>query len=285
MGNRPGEQMSAWRRLRLKGVVPLEVWDLVTECGPLWECRDLPDFPRLLMQAIEDLRVGRGLRIGGALPAEVCRCVDFLFVGGGDTHRPGLAEALAGGTLPFYISPDGVFVGEAGGFALLREAGLSGPVVDVGQTAIKVSTESQRLILPRRFEQLPLASVVGEGKEQFRRGLREFVAGAIRQALGCRQSPLPGGALVLALPCELDACCVPGPCSYPGLEGDAAFVEDVLHLAGLGGWTALVLNDAELAAASARRSPHVPADRTTLVLTLGFGVGAALLLPGDGHVL
>jgi len=277
--------MSAWRRLRLKGVVPLEVWDLVTECGPLWECRDLPEFPRLLMQAIEDLRVARGVRIGGPLPLEVFRRIDFLFVGGGDARRPGLAEALAGGTLPVHISPDGAFVGEAGGFALLREAGLSGLVVDVGQTAIKVSTAGQRLMLPRQFEQLPLASVVREGPERLRPGLREFVAGAIQQALGCRQRPLPCGALVLALPCELDDRCVPGPCSYPGLEGDAAFVEGVLHLAGLGGWTVLVLNDAELAAASARRCPHVPADRTTLVLTLGFGVGAALLLPGDGHVL
>src|SRR5262249_23032433 len=155
--------------------------------------------------------------------------------------------------LPFHISPDGAFVGEAGGFALLREAGLSGLVVDVGQTAIKVSTESQRLIVPRQFEQLPLASVVGGGQERVRPWMRYCVADAIQQALGCKQSPLPYGALVLALPCELDDRCVPGPCSYAGLEGDAAFVEDVLHLAGLGGWTALVLNDAELVAASARQ--------------------------------
>jgi hypothetical protein len=264
----------------------------MTERGSLWECRDLPEFPRLLMQAVEELRAGTARRASGLSPPDICRRIEFLFVGGGDADRPGLAEALAGGSLPYHISPEEAFVGEAGGLALLRQERLDGLVIDVGQTAIKISAANRRLMVPRDFERLPLA----EGKkEKVRAALREFVAEAIRRAGGV--SPLSAAktqgayaprspwGIVLALPCELDDDCVPGPCSYAGLEGDTTFVEDILRLADMEGVPALVLNDAELAAASARLSPHVPADRITLVLTLGFGVGGALLRPGEGHAL
>jgi hypothetical protein len=257
-------------------VVPLEVWDLLTEHGPLWQCRDLPDWPALLLRAIEDLREGRARRAGGEPLPDECRRIDFLFVGGGGARRAGLVEVLAGGRLPCHISSAGAFVGEAGGFALLRRAGLAGAVVDLGQTALKVSTPGRRLVVPRPLWRLPL-TCPAEGTEEPRGALRDFVAAAIRQVPG------PADGVVLALPCEVDDDRVPGPCSYVGLEGDRVFVADVLRRAGLSGVTALVLNDAELAAASARLSPHVPPDRTTLVLTLGFGVGAALLLPGDRH--
>jgi hypothetical protein len=276
MGNRHRKQAPHPRRLRLSSVRALELWDLLTERGPLWECRDLPAFPTLLMRAIDDVLAGKARRAGGPPPPEDCRRIGHLFLGGGGSHAPGLAEALERGPLPFCLSADGAFVGEAGGLALLCQAGLAGLVVDVGQTAIKVSTLSRRLLVPRCFEQLPVGAADGLARQ----ALRDLVAGAIRQAL-----PFPVEAIVLALPCELDEDCLPGPCSYACLEGDDTFIEEVLRAAGLEGVPAFILNDAELAAASARLSPDVPADRVTLVLTLGFGVGAALLMPEDAHVV
>ena len=48
-------------------------------------------------------------------------------------------------------------------------------------------------------------------------------------------------------------------------------------LAGLAGLSLFVLNDAELAALSARLDSRLAGFRKVLVLTLGFGIGAALI--------
>jgi hypothetical protein len=84
-------------------------------------------------------------------------------------------------------------------------------------------------------------------------------------------------AVVLALPAELDDAGCPEGSSYPGLQGDRDLVAAVLARAGIPEARAVLLNDGELAALSAKRV--VPAAATALVLTIGFGIGGALLLP------
>ena len=108
--------------------------------------------------------------------------------------------------------------------------------------------------------------------------MRSFVASALRLHEISR-----AGVVVLALPCDFPAD-VPGPCSYAGLEGDADFVEAVLAEAGLADRHCVYLNDAVLAALSVRESVagRLPA---TLVVTLGFGVGGALLEGGQFDAL
>ncbi len=68
---------------------------------------------------------------------------------------------------------------------------------------------------------------------------------------------------------------MPEGSSYIGMKGDASLIPDSLDLAGLSPRIALLLNDAELAAVSAGVDPRVRGK--VLVLTIGFGVGAALL--------
>ena len=81
-------------------------------------------------------------------------------------------------------------------------------------------------------------------------------------------------AIALALPCAIDPDGTLGLCTYPWREGDP-FAEDVLIAAGLEAVPAWLLNDAELAAAGVAAAR--PCDETTLVLTIGFGIGSALV--------
>ena len=113
-----------------------------------------------------------------------------------------------------------------------------------------------------------------EADEQ-RLELRRFLA----EHLQASATNIPVEGLVIALPSRLDDDGVPEGSSYEGMAGDATLVRDTLEMAGLTDVPVWLLNDAELAAESARMHPAVDAQKRTLVITLGFGLGAALLLP------
>jgi predicted NBD/HSP70 family sugar kinase len=119
---------------------------------------------------------------------------------------------------------------------------------------------------------LPMASAVSE---EALRALRPEVIAFVTGAIGALGVGAP--AVVLALPCELDAALTAAGSSYPYPKGDPTLARDILAAAGLGDLPAWVLNDAELAAEAAALDPRVPRRCHTLVLTFGFGVGAALL--------
>ncbi len=269
-----GNQGPHRRRLDPAGVKPLEIWDLLTGAGPLHSCRSLSAYPRLIVEALEALRAGGARRRCG----ETLRApFDALAVAGGGLLDPGVHRALEdhfAGSL--FLFPDPVFAAGPGGRAILRQLGRTGLVVDVGQTAIKIIRKDKSFLYPRDLGLLPHAEQVPP--EQHHRQcllLRSFVADALRG----HTQPLPG-AVVLALPCDFPGG-VPGACSYAGLEGDADFVEDVLAQAGLAGVPCVYLNDAALAALSAHELFGGGLSPRTLVVTLGFGVGGALLEGGN----
>ena len=79
---------------------------------------------------------------------------------------------------------------------------------------------------------------------------------------------------MLALPAEIGDDLAVADCSYPWADGDRTLVDDVLTSAGVDVPT-LLLNDAELAAVTVQEQEPVC---TTLVLTVGTGVGAALVV-------
>jgi hypothetical protein len=266
------------RRHRPEGVVALEIWDLLVEGVPLHETRDLAEFPRRLAQGVMALCRGRARCQSGLIPPERCRTVDTLFVGGGALAAE-LERALRTVGLPLHVSGQPAFVAEVGGRKLLNSLGArSGLVVDIGQTAIKISHNQGRARYPRDFSLLPLAVAAGPAFDG-RPALRRFLASALADAA---RAVGDVDAIVLALPAALDDAGRPGGCSYPGLAQDAhpdgaLLVPEALMMAGLDHVPCLLLNDAELAALSAREA--TPPQATTLVLTLGFGVGGALLLP------
>jgi predicted NBD/HSP70 family sugar kinase len=174
---------------------------------------------------------------------------------------------LPGTQVPLTVDGD-VFASAAAGQVIAPGA----LVVDVGQTALKLVYGGERWHGPRDFGQLPIASELPDDEWPARRArVIEFVAGAIRQV------PARPPALVLALPCALDGDLVASGCSYPYPKPDPALVGDLVQASGLAGIPTFVLNDAELAAVAAARDSRVSRRRPALVLTVGFGVGAALL--------
>ena len=187
---------------------------------------------------------------------------EAVYLAGGLSAPPCLWSGLmaARTTFAVEVDPDGAFVGHRGGSHLLRQKGYqSGVIVDVGQTAVKVSTLSGKRTTRRRTDRIKGLSAAA------------FVSQAIYSALDGQDSPQ---AMVLALPCELGDDCVPGDCTYDW-TGDVHIVPRILlDLPPLS--EVLVLNDAELAAVTAQQVLKNQY-RRVLVLTLGFGPGAALI--------
>ena len=134
--------LDAHPRLRPAGVTALEIWDLEARGDTLFAARNEPDFGARLAEGIAAIRRGEArTRSRITLPA-ACRAIDTIFAGGGGFSGP-IEAALRALGLPLHRGES--FVGEAGGLDLLDAVGsLSGLVVDVGQSAIKISTRHGR---------------------------------------------------------------------------------------------------------------------------------------------
>jgi hypothetical protein len=279
------------RRLRPRGVRPLEVWNLPLQGKELWELLGVPRLDAMRREGHGDEDIGRALGATFAsAAAELQRRHRFerVFVGGGLLELPGLEAAVREAAPPFEVtfSPDRAFVAEAGGRALLADnGGPDGIVVDVGQTSIKLSAGGVRRVRARELERLPLRligtprpPVTALGTAAF----AGFIADAIAELLvaSAPRDPL----VVLAMPCPLEDDLAPGSCTY-GWEGHGTLLPEVFRVLDerLHPWPAvahpqaLVLNDAELAAVSARVVLCPEAAAGVLSLTLGFGPGGAVL--------
>lgn len=267
------------RRLRPPGVRAVPVWNLPLPKGELWQLLGVPRVLALRGEGCAEEAIGRDQAavLGEALDGLRERLAfDGVFVGGGLCSLPGFGSALRV-AMPVRFSTDGAFVGEAGGRALLQ--GRRGAVVDVGQTGIKLMAEGHRLHLERDTTALPLRFIGTPRPEVSTSVFARFLARAIGDLLRATRPPDP--VMVLALPCPLEDDLVPGPCTY-GWERHHDLLPEVFRMVDedLRPWPELapevwVLNDAELAAVSARAA-GTPG-RRRLALTLGFGPGAALL--------
>lgn len=267
----PSRNEPASGRLRPDDVVALEIWDLEVSGQTLFAARAEPDFGACLAEGVEAIRRGGARTRSGFTLPDACRRIDAIFAGGGGLAGP-VETALRAIGLPFHSG--GAFAGERGGLDLLDAIGArAGLVVDVGQSAIKISSRAGRRRIPRDFERLPITRPLGDRGDP-REPFRSFVAEALLAAM---RDFGEADAIVLALPAELDDAGCPDGSSYPGLQGDRELASAVLARAGIPTARAVLLNDAELAALSAKCV--VPAAATALVLTVGFGIGGALLLP------
>lgn len=274
-----GNQIPAARRLKLPGIVPVELWDLELPGGILWELQERPDFPTLLLEALEGLRRGTLVCRYSTPPLSGCR--DFARV----VLTGGAARDLPASTFPCQVLPGG-----AGGPARTLAAALGEGVwvLDVGQSTFKLAAGAAYFASPRNNASLPIRQPGTEARAidgsqvdpaQQRRRLRDALFGLLAAAQQRLERP---SLLVLALPCELGESALPGGSSYIGMARDAALADDLAHAAGA---PALVLNDAELAAWAVGEGVAVGAEKV-LVVTLGFAVGGAILepaAPGNGR--
>jgi hypothetical protein len=260
-------------------VLPLEIWDLWVGGQILWEYTEKSDFAGALREALCLLQAGRGTtRSDGNVPAEIAG-FEAVFVTGGRSVDRQIEREL--GSLPFKVLFDdgGNMAAERGGFGILEEFGKSGWVLDLGQTRLKVASRECRMSFERDYQKLPVRgeetdAIVAEQRQL----LREFVSSGLKKLAAEQNNRLPE-AMVIALPCHIGDGGELDGSSYVGMRGDQWFVSDVMQLAGMASVEVLLLNDAELAAHGARFDPRVSREEKTLVLTLGFGVGGALLLP------
>jgi len=257
-------------------VLALEIWKLQLANGTLGDwCHD-PDFPVALHEAIETLRAGRGITsLNEPLPSAVAG-FEAVMVSGGRADESELGSKLTGFPCQVFFGKDGAFAGERGGFDILQFYGLHGWVLDLGQSQLKLSTPSNRWIFRRDSTRLRMAGSVSSFEvPSQRRRLREFIAMRLQMAMA--ETGTRPDALVCGLPTRVAADGIPRSSSYAGMGDDQTLLSDALTLAGLPGLPVLVLNDAELAAFSARSDSRLTHFRKVLVVTLGSGIGAALI--------
>jgi len=241
-------------------VIPLELWDVLVDGVPLHTVPRGPGFGAELARVVDALAAGTARTPSGTRFPAVARQLERVVLAGG------LAREVAwpAGATPAAIASEPGRCSERGGLAILARAGRRGLVIDLGQSTLKIATCEHRFVSARDLLAIPPNT--GRGREV----LVDWVANALAEAARAA----PPDALVFALPCEVSPLGRIGTCSYPWAEGDDIVLE-ILDAAGLSRVPAALLNDAELAAIGVA---DAGAGARTLVLTLGFGVGGALLL-------
>ncbi|WP_328707087.1 ROK family protein [Citreicoccus inhibens] len=273
------------RRHHPPGVTPLEVWNLPVLGQEFWELAGavrvdatrragVPE-PLLTTRLVATVQAALELLVRQHAP-------DAVYLSGGLACLEGFNAELARVTTAL---PCAVHVAEAprfapvhAGLAVLQSLSARAPLsVDVGQTSIKCASPHVSWLVERSPVTLPWLFI---GMPRPKDG--HHLAAAVRFIAGTMHTFIETNAeapdaLCLALPCPLDEALRPGGCTY-GWEGHASLITDIVTQAGLpmSGGTVWVLNDAELAAESARRDARVKG-RKVLCLTLGFGPGGALL--------
>ena len=258
--------MSA-RRCRPERVLGLEVWDVMVAEQPLYLVAQ-ERLPGAIVELVRLLCAGAARRRRGTLLPRLD--IDNVVLGGGAPLEEICAE-LVRHERSAQIFEDPLWIAEPGGRALLSSLGAAPAhaVLDVGQTSLKLSVDGERRRLMRPLQEVPLELHARDRLDAGRCRQRtiDFLASALGAAPHLR-------ALVLGLPCEIGDDLTVSGCSYPWPNGDGSLVQDLLRTARLQHVPCLVLNDAELAAASVALNAGVDA---TLVLTVGLGVGAAYL--------
>lgn len=266
------------------------MWDLEIGDGTLWEHMGSTEFPARLADALDALRRGRSRsRWGGVHGLERCGNFETLVLAGGSV--PDAPLRLSSEVTQLTL-PDDRLGAALGVRQVLRR--LLGPssepcVVDMGQSAIKAAGsggtgcwERDCDVLPVRRPGVPDQDMQGrrwDPRDQ-RRGLIEFLGDCLGHALAKAPRVEP---LVIALPCEVptEAGGRLGESSYLGMPADPHWVTELVdavspQLDRAGCRSVWILNDAELAAFAAHT---LDPTGHTLVVTLGFAIGGAVLEP------
>jgi hypothetical protein len=219
------------------GLQGLELWHGLAANTTLHQLRhDKPAYAAGLDGFLEELHAGTAQTADGDSLA-LAAGFDRLLLTGGDAAE--LSPALA---RPHELVNPGPFAARPGAEAIWSELGWHDPLaIDLGQSRLKWFTRDT-------------SGTIERGRAQF----RELVQRAL---------PPTYDGVLLALPTAIDHAGNAGSCSYSGLYGPVASLFANLFNAP---W--VVCNDAVLAA---RGYPPATQEKT-LVLTLGFGVGAAL---------
>jgi hypothetical protein len=264
-------------RYRPSGVIPLELWDFSVNGRILWELMEHVKFPRILRMIIKMLRLGEGNTLSAGPVPQVIAGFDSLHVAGGRAGESKFSSALQALKLPVTVSPSPDYPGREQGLRLLASMGsTTGWVCDLGQTSFKIGANACQMRFQRNFEQLPgRRNALDDTRDKQRKMLRAWLSESICRFLAIARPP---DGILFAMPSRLNDEGVPEASSYIGMEGDSALIADAISIAGVHPGCVLVVNDAELAAMEALAEEELQLCRKTLVVTLGFAMGAALAM-------
>jgi hypothetical protein len=252
-------------RYRDPRVIPIEIWDVLIDGVPLYRiARDI-QFGRALARGVECLLSGSATNEAGEGFPDACREIERVVLTGG-----GAREIVWPSTRLHVGWADELdHAAAAGGRVVLASKGAdNGLVVDIGQSRLKISSNARRDIYVRDVNEIPISLRPIDG-----RGRAELVA-FVAQAIKTTAAGTKFDGAVCALPCAVDDSGALGTCTYPW-RADDEIVTEIAHAAGLLDIPVWLVNDAELAAIGIACQSTFAG--TTLVLTVGFGIGAALI--------
>ncbi|MEM7153270.1 MAG: hypothetical protein AAF799_10545 [Myxococcota bacterium] len=253
---------------RAPSVTPLELWDMPVEGRPLQHYRQRPSFARQLAAVVAGLRTGALGRDIVAHAVELARDIDTVVLAGGGVE-PAIEASLAELGLTVHVADDPSFAAVRAGWT------TASPSVDLcadlGQTSLKLFDGRHAWRVERDERLAPMARAAGD--ETSRSTTLDFIA----EALGTHAA---SGRVLLALPCEVGSDQAPTVCTYCWRDPDPTWRAELAERMGIELEHLRLVNDAELAATAAFVQLG-PRPTPTLVLTIGFGVGAAIVEPSS----
>ncbi len=239
---------------------PLEIWDAPVAGRTLFAAQGEPDFPTHLANV-----AARACASDPSRPSQV-------YLTGGAARRAGLRQALTSAGLDVLMAADPVYAAALAGSELVRGC----LCVDVGQTAIKVAYRGRCESIPRALSRAPLRDQVTGAERTEARASTITLFAELFAELVRRHAPPPCADVLLALPCAIAEDGTLGECTYLWDTSDRRIPSRLLSA--FAGARVHLVNDAALAAVAAASDPRL-VRAPTLVLTLGYGVGAAYLDP------
>lgn len=277
VGSNRRKQIANTQRIVISEITPLEIWDCITPQGILWDSMYKQDFPEILKNVIQQIHAGLAVTASKLEINPISMAFDAVYVGGGGALDPRIINALKQLSVPIIVATDPVFSGVPGGAKILADHGLEGIVIDVGQTQIKIANAGELHTFKRDFDSIPIRSEIESDQDAIQlQSFIRYVSSSIAEVI--KDIAKPKG-IALALPCDINNDGILGGSSYAGMKGNADLVDSIIHHANLEGVQVLLLNDAELTAASALHDKNVIKFKKILVITLGFAVGATILEP------
>ncbi len=259
-------------RVRVPAIKPLEVWDMPVLGRPLQAWRHDVRYGEALAEAVVQLK-----RLHGVTEVHLC--------GGGATEA--LRQAIDNrlGTLErVLLSPEPRTIAARSHRHCIPGAddwrfGRAHVGIDVGQTSVKIHhREGDQWfdsIIERDLDRAPFVDDIFPDE---RKAVRASTLQWLGELMKSYIKNMSIRHIVLALPCQIDDDFALGACTYGWNDGDATALMEIMKAAEIRNHdTVLAIDDAELAAASVLYG-EAGRGMCALVLTIGFGTGAALIV-------
>lgn len=232
---------------------PLEIWHGQTPFGALYEVSEKQFFVAL-QYFLSELHQGLAKTIYDSDTEKLLQAKGFntIYVTGGLAKS--FYQSLPVSALPYHFE------------VVENLSGLNeyDTTIDWGQTAIKVYNGKEKQILERDLNQFPLRCSVQE-KSGPDKNERLKIKNLFKSLVSTENKNICVG-----LPVKINSHLMAEPSTYNGLQGD---LKDLFS--GLPSQNIEFMNDAVLAARQVRESKKTISENS-LVLTIGYGVGAAL---------